>query len=259
MEPVTHRYGPQLELLSDPYLLTLLARIGAPETTTATMPALVRTAYRRMAQELLAREFPVEHGHVRSRMAATEPRAFYDGPMLCARTRLVICAVIRAGILPAEACYELACEVLPPENVRIDFLNMSRVCDERGQVVGVRMDGSKIGGTVEDAIVLVPDPMGATGGTLARVHEAYAAFGGALARRFLALHLIVTPEAVQRLQQVAPAVRVYAGRFDRGLSPAEVLRTVPGTHPELERGLDDMQYVIPGAGGLGELLTNSWV
>jgi uracil phosphoribosyltransferase len=170
----------------------------------------------------------------------------------------VICAVIRAGILPSQTCYETACEVLPPENVRVDFLNMSRVVDDRHQVTGVRLDGSKIGGAVEDAIVMIPDPMGATGGTVCRAVDVYRSLGGA-PRRIVALHLMVTPEAVQRVLASHPDVVVYAGRFDRGLSPDHVLLTPPGTHPDLERGLNDVQYIVPGAGGMGELLTNSWV
>ncbi|MEI8254618.1 MAG: hypothetical protein WCJ30_03005, partial [Deltaproteobacteria bacterium] len=39
----------------------------------------------------------------------------------------------------------------------------------------------------------------------------------------------------------------------------DVLATVPGTHPDRERGLDDRQYIVPGAGGLGELLNNAWI
>ncbi|MFO0670283.1 MAG: hypothetical protein U0235_11745 [Polyangiaceae bacterium] len=42
-------------------------------------------------------------------------------------------------------------------------------------------------------------------------------------------------------------------------SPADVLATVPGTRWDEERGLDDHQYIIPGAGGIGELLNNAWV
>ena len=82
--------------------------------------------------------------------------------------------MIRAGILPAQACYEAAVEVLPPANVRLDFLNMSRVTDDDDRVTGVRLDGSKIGGPVDDALVLIPDPMGATGGTISRAIEVYA-------------------------------------------------------------------------------------
>ena len=73
------------------------------------------------------------------------------------------------------------------------------------------------------------------------------------------MHLMVTPEAVQRIVNGHPEVRLYAGRLDRGLSPDAVLQTPPGTHPDQERGLNDVQYIVPGAGGMGELLTNSWV
>jgi uracil phosphoribosyltransferase len=73
------------------------------------------------------------------------------------------------------------------------------------------------------------------------------------------MHLMVTPEAVQQLGRAHPGVKIYAGRFDRGLSPDHVLKTEPGTHPDLERGLNEQHYIVPGAGGMGELLTNSWV
>jgi uracil phosphoribosyltransferase len=52
---------------------------------------------------------------------------------------------------------------------------------------------------------------------------------------------------------------VYALRVDRGLSPPEVLATVPGTRWSEERGLDEHQYIVPGAGGVGEILNNAWV
>ena len=253
-----HRYGPDVVVPDDPFLLTLLARIGSPETGIDQVPGLVRTAYERLAAEAMAREFPCLEGRVPTRMAASEPRAFYQGKLFCTRTQLVICAVIRAGILPSQTCYELAGSVLPPANVRLDFVNMSRVLDAHHQVTGVRLDGTKIGGPVDDAVIFIPDPMGATGGTVARTVEIYRGLGGA-PRAIVALHLMVTPEAILRLRESAPGVKIYAGRVDRGLSPPDVLATLPGTHIERERGLTDVQYIVPGAGGMGELLTNSWV
>jgi uracil phosphoribosyltransferase len=257
--PREHLYGPDVHLLEDPFLLSLLARIGAPETGTESLPWLVRSAYQRLAHEVLSAQFPVVEDRVATRMAATEPRAFYQGPRLCQKTRLVICGVIRAGILPAQTCYETACEVLPAQNVRLDFLNMSRVTDEDGQVTGVRLDGSKIGGPIGDALVLIPDPMGATGGTVVRAVETYRSLDGRPPRAIVAIHLMVTPEAVTRVTGACPGVQVYAGRLDRGLSPKDVLASRPGTFPDRERGLNDVQYIVPGAGGMGELLTNSWV
>ena len=256
---LSHRYGPEVFLMDDAYLLSLLARIGSPETGTQSLPALVRSAYRRLLNEVLTREFPIVQDSVPTRMSAEEPRVSYRGPRLCQRTRLVISAVIRAGILPSQTCYEAACEVLPPANVRLDFLNMSREVGPEGRVEGVRVEGTKIGGSVDGAVVLIPDPMGATGGTVARAVEVYRELAGGPPLAVIALHLMVTPEAVRHLTETHPGLKIYSGRFDRGLSPPEVLDTEPGTHPELERGLNDVHYIVPGAGGMGELLTNSWV
>ncbi len=254
-----HRYGPQAHIFDDAYLLSLLARLARPETNTETVPGLVTIAYQRMLQEVLAREFPSQHCRLETRMTKAEPNADYAGTILCRSTKLVICAVIRAGILPAQVCYQAATAVLPPENVRLDFLNMSREVDDAHRVTGVRLDGSKVGGPVGDAVLLVPDPMGATGGTIRRVAEVYRNMDGGRPRKMIALHLMATPEAVLRLRDEAPEVTLYTARLDRGFSPPEVLATVPGTCPDRERGLNDTQYIVPGAGGLGELLTNSWI
>lgn len=257
---LAHRYGPDVHLFDDPFLLTLLGRLGHPDTGTAAIPGLVRTAYRRLVQEILGREFPTRTVHLPTRMTSREPRAHYRGVQLCQETQLVICAVIRAGILPAQACYEAAIEVLPPERVRLDFLNLSRVVDDQHRVTGVRLDGSKIGGPVDGAVVLIPDPMGATGGTVCRAVDVYQSLGpGPGPARLVAAHLMVTPEAIRRVTAMHQGVRLYSGRLDRGLSSERALDSEPGSWPDEERGLNEVQYIVPGAGGMGELLTNSWV
>lgn len=256
---LTHHYGESVHILDEPFLRTLLCRIGAPDTRQTDLPALVRTAYQRLLQQVLSAEFPTAVQRVPTRMSRSEPRAFVQAPLLCQRTRLVLCAVIRAGILPAQTCYEAATEVLPAANVRLDFLNLSRVTDAGHRVTGVRLDGSKIGGDVDDAVVLIPDPMGATGGTVCRAVEVYAGLGRGRPRAVIAVHLMVTPEAVHRVTAAHPGVRIYAARVDRGLSTERALAAAPGAFPDEERGLDDQHYIVPGAGGMGELLTNSWV
>lgn len=256
---LAHRYGHNVHLFDDPFLLSLLARIGSPEVGPTQLPRLVRTAYSRLVQEVLASEFPRKRQRVATRMTAVEPRAIYDGPVLDRETRLVLCAVIRAGILPAQACFESALEVLDPELVRLDFLNMSRITDDDQHVTGVRLDGSKIGGDVADSVVLLPDPMGATGGTICRAVEVYNELPGGAPRAFAAVHLMITPEAIRRITAMHPEVRIYAARLDRGLSSERALASEPGAFPDEERGLTDIDYIVPGAGGMGELLTNSWV
>jgi len=51
---------------------------------------------------------------------------------------------------------------------------------------------------------------------------------------------------------------VYALRVDRGASSPSALASIPGTLWDEESGLTDNQYIIPGAGGLGELMNNSY-
>jgi len=254
-----HRYGPNVHLPDDPWLYSVLARIGHPTTGTRDITDLIRTAYRRLCATTLAGEFPVVQERIETRMAENDKRGYYEGPLFCRDTRLVVVAIARGGLVPAQTCYDSACQVLPPENVRMDFLNMARITDADGQVTGVRFDGSKIGGPIKDTVVLIPDPMGATGGTVARTVDIYREVEGATTAHFVSAHLMVTPEAIQRVKAAHPDVRIYAGRLDRGLSPEAVLKSVPGTHPDQERGLNDVQYIVPGAGGIGELLTNSWV
>lgn len=255
----SHHYDPRLLISDNLCLRTLLARIGSPQTQQKDLPGLVRSAYRMLLAEALPAVFPRQETEWPTRMAALEPRAVIHGPLLCQQTKLVIAAVIRGGILPAQTCYEVACELLPQENVRLDFLNMARSTDHAGRVTGVTYSGSKIGGPVEDAVLIIPDPMAATGGTVDRTLRVYQDLPSGPPRQSLALHMMATPEAVQRLLPTWQSLRIVAGRFDRGLSPDDVLATPPGTHPDQERGLTSNQYIVPGAGGVGELLTNSWV
>ncbi len=253
-----HHYGPDVRLFDDAFLSTLLVRIGSPTTGTAAVPNLVRTAYQRLMHEVLAMEFPRTQQRQPTRMTAQEPRAFVDDALLSKDTKLVIGSVIRAGMLPAQTCYEAAIEVVPAENVRLDVLNMSREVDENGRVSGVRLDGTKIGGPVDGAVVLLPDPMGATGGTVCRAVQVYRELGGT-PHAIVAAHMMVTPEAIRKVAEQCPGLRLYAGRLDRGLSSERALAAAPGEFADEERGLNDVQYIVPGAGGMGELLTNSWV
>ena len=75
----------------------------------------------------------------------------------------------------------------------------------------------------------------------------------------MALHFIVTPEYLKKVTATHPEMVVYALRVDRGLSPEDVLLTTPGKHWDRERGLNDKQYIVPGGGGFGEVMNNSWV
>ena len=101
--------------------------------------------------------------------------------------------------------------------------------------------------------------MGATGTTVNTALAHYRDAGHGAPRKTIAMHLIVTPEYLRHVRAEHPHVVVYALRLDRGLSAPDVLETVPGTRWDEERGLDSHDYIVPGGGGIGEVLNNSFV
>jgi uracil phosphoribosyltransferase len=192
-------------------------------------------------------------------MIASSPQAIFEGEVIDREVRAVTVNIARAGAVPSQVAYDLLNETLEPALVRQDHVIMSRMLGPRQQVVGAGIGGMKIGGDVDGAFLLFPDPMGATGTSLATAIETYKRQVPGTPRRIVNVHLIVTPEYLRNMTRSHPDVVVYAIRLDRGLSPPEILDTVPGTRWDEERGLDDHQYIVPGGGGFGEIMNNAFV
>jgi len=197
---------------------------------------------------------------VKTRMITQHPaEAVYRGLALARDTKVVTVGIARAGTLPSQVTYEILNTVLDPQAVRQDHLFMSRLTNERGEVTGVDWHDAKIGRDVADRFVFFPDPMGATGSSMVGAMKHYRDKLDGTPLRLIALNLIVTPEYLKRVTTEVPEARIYALRVDRGLSAAAVLESVPGERWSEERGLNDVQYIVPGAGGIGEVLNNAWI
>ena len=253
-----HGYGASVHILDDPFLTSLLARAGHPSTKTPELRELMRHVYSRLLGAVMAQDFPKLRRRVETRMAEIDAAGHWEGEILDPDCEVVIACLVRAGVLPCEICYDLLAQVLTPERLRLDYLSMSRRVDEHGRVIGTDAGGIKIGGPIRDKILLIPDPMGATGGTIERTLALYDELGLGPARRAISLPMIATPEFCRRLAGTRPELTIWTGRLDRGLSSPEALAADPGT-VEGERGLTEQHYIVPGAGGIGELLTNSWI
>jgi uracil phosphoribosyltransferase len=253
-----HAYGSNVHLLSDPVLLSQLARMCRPDVTQPEITRLVRDMYRTLIGLVIANEFPRAEVQTPTRMLEATERGVWCGDVLDTHARAVTVNIARAGTLPSQIVFETLIELLAPDNVRQDHVFMARTIDAAGCVTGVSMAGNKIGGDVNDAIVLFPDPMGATGGSLSHTVALYKT-EQAKPRKLLSLHLIVTPEFIARMRADHPEVSIYALRLDRGMSSEAALRAGLGELPEAESGLNEVQYIVPGAGGVGELLNNSFV
>ena len=254
-----HRYGPNVHILAEPLALTQLARLCAKGTYQPQINQLVVALYWQLLRTVVNAEFPRRAAATPTRMIDSTPHAVFHGETIDPEVRAVTVNIARAGTLPSQITYDFLNTILDPRLVRQDHFVMARVLDAAEKVIGSAISGSKIGGDVDDALLLFPDPMGATGGSIVTALDTYKNGVIGKPRKVIAAHLIVTPEYLKRVTTAHPGTVIYALRLDRGLSPADVFDTVPGTHWDRERGLDDRQYIVPGGGGFGEIMNNAYV
>lgn len=259
LSEMEHRYGENVHVLADPLLLGQLATLCRKETVQPEFNRIVAFLYHSLVHAVVNTELPRRNVSVPTRMAETTPGAVFHGEIIERETRVVTVNIARAGTLPSQITFDMLSTVLDPKGVRQDHIVMERKTDAEGHVVGTDVSGSKIGGDVDDAFVFFPDPMGATGGSLSRAVSIYKEKIPGTPRRLVAMHLIITPDYLRRLKREHPDVVVYALRLDRGTSPEPIFDTVPGERWDEESGLNETQYIVPGGGGFGELMNNSYV
>lgn len=257
IQEIEHRYGPNVHILGQPYLLSLLAQLCADGTIQPRVNRLITSLYANLMGIVAGVEFPRRKISVPTRMIHATPKGVFEGELIDPERKVVTVSIARAGILPSQVCYEVLNDLMDPRLVRQDHIFMNRKTDDSGRVTGVNLTGSKIGGPVDDALLVVPDPMGATASTMAGLADHYWKHPDGAPAKMIALHLIVTPEYLKRIRDSHPQIAIYAIRLDRGLSPAEVLAAQPGEHWDRERGLTDKGYIVPGGGGFGEVLNNA--
>lgn len=252
-----HHYGEKVHLLSTPWTLSLLAKVCHGDTHQPAFNTLIASLYRYLLEQAANTLFPTHVTESPTRMQAYHPEGVYHGIMFEKNQRFVTVDIARAGTLPSQTVFDHLHLFFNSELIRQDHFYLNRKVNAQDQVIGVDMSGSKIGGDVEGAVVLIPDPMGATGGTIAHTVDYYQKEISGKAKNFVALHLIVTPEYLKRMRKDHPEVEIFALRLDRGLSKPEIFKTIPGEKINEERGLNDIQYIVPGGGGFGELMNNS--
>lgn len=253
-----HAYGDNVHILADAFLLTHLGFLCERGTTQPAINTVVADQYRYLIKAVLNGEFPREHTRIETRMLDVSPLGVWEGQIIKRETRAVSVNIMRAGTLPSQVCYDFLNKTLNPAGVRQDHVVMARTTDEQGRVTGSRFGDSKIGGGIEGAVVLFPDPMGATGSSLAEAITYYKSKVEGTATKFVTVNLIVTPEYLRRMRKDHPDVVTYAVRLDRGASPADVLKEKPGARWDEESGLTDVQYIVPGGGGFGEIMNNAY-
>lgn len=254
MNKQNHHYGNQFHLIEDTFLQTMLTELCLPKTTQPQINRLIEFLYNGLIIHTANQLFPKVTSTFKTRMNADLNVEHFSNS-----TKAVSVNLARAGTFPSHICYQFLHSILQAENIRQDHIFAARSTNSEEQVTGTQLNSHKIGGRVDDCFVLFPDPMGATGGTIISAIDYYEKQIPGKPQCFVALHLIVTPEYLKRILNQKQNVKVFALRVDRGLSPEHVIKAQPGLYWEQEKGLNEKQYIVPGAGGLGELLNNSFV
>ena len=146
---IEHRYGPNVHILSNPYLLSQLAQLCAKETIQPAINRLVVDIYARMLEDVMNAEFPRVLVEVPTRMVDVTPAGVFRGEVIDRGTRAVTVNIARAGAIPSQTVYDLLNVALDPRGVRQDHIIMSRMLGEHEEVVGAGIGGMKIGGDVK--------------------------------------------------------------------------------------------------------------
>lgn len=257
-----HHYGNNVHVLNDPLLLLMLSRMGHPGTDMHTARQLVKAAYEQMLTYVVLQEFPRKQVEVETRMREhAGSQGFYRGPV-ADLSNTVLVSIERGGRIPTESIADRIA-LASGGNVSVDSIAAERISED-GRVVGCSLSKPKIGGSVEGMTVVFADVMGATGITMETLYPIYTgrapvpekpgAYLGT-PKQVIAVHLITAAEYVLGITQKCPGLIAYTARVDRGLSDPEVLKCILGSMKGQERGLNEHGYIVPGAGGMGEVLS----
>ncbi|MBN2096606.1 hypothetical protein JW752_04410 [Candidatus Peregrinibacteria bacterium] len=222
-------------ILDTPYNLSLLAELGQPSVCQPRISQLITALYENMFGVVVDEELEQASATVKTRIAAEDKRGIWKGKIFKKNQKVVVADVIRAGIQPSHQFYLKLTEILHPKSVRQDHIMSQRIETASG-VEGSKLSGSKIGGSVRNAIVFIPDPMGATGGSIEEVVNFYQKRYGK-PKRFVVVNLVITPQYIRRLQKIKAPLCLYAARLDKGLTKTD--------------------FIYPGLGGVGEMINNT--
>lgn len=186
---------------------------------------------------IVDRELQKQRVQVRTRMATKDPKnGIFRGIIIKATQQVVVTDILRAGSQPSNIFYLLLCSLLDPSFVRQDHI-MSQRQDSPTGVKKSILISSKIGGSVQNKIIFIPDPMGATGHSAEEVIDFYLQNYG-VPKKIVCVNLVITPTYLARLRKIKNVnIHVYASRLDHKLTRDS--------------------FILPGLGGVGEIVNNT--
>jgi len=252
-----HHLSENVYVLDDLYAFSMLAKLSTPEVKQPLVNIYLRELYKVLLNNVVSSFFPVVEQDFETRMLEFDEHGRFTANVVDPNTKVLVCDVARAGMIPGQVCFDNLNLYLNPENVVFDHIMASRDIQEEAKSVNTVLAGMKIIPEFSDGYILIPDPMGASGSSIKKVIDLYKSMHTNI--KIVVMHLIVTPEYVKTITESHPDVVIMAVRYDRGLSDKKSLENEIGKYPEGEKSLTETKYILPGAGGLGEIINNNYI
>lgn len=253
-----HHYGSNVVILNNPAVNTLLTDLSHENCLQPRFNRHLKSIYKQLILEAINCFWPLEKTQTKTRMTEQHPDVRLTSEVLNQKLKAVVVDIARAGMIPSQIAFDLINELVPTQGVRQDHIFASRATNSENKVTHTELSSSKVGEELENRIVFLPDPMGATGNSVAQILDFYKK-KKEKAAQYIAIHMIITPEYIHRLKNSHPELKVVCARLDRGLSEDQILKSELGEFPGQEKGLNAMDYIVPGAGGVGEIINNCFV
>jgi len=252
-----HHLGENVYILDDIYAFSVLAKLSVPDTKQPMVNIYLKELYKTLLNNVVSTCFPRKEIEFKTRMFEVDEHGVFNANVIDPDTKVLVCDVARAGMIPGQICFDNLNLYLNPENVVFDHIMASRDIEEEANSVNTVLAGMKIIPEFSDGYILIPDPMGASGSSIKKVIDLYKSMHKNI--KIIVMHLIVTPEYVKKITDSHPDVTIMAIRYDRGLSEQKSLDAEIGKYPEGEKSLTKTKYILPGAGGLGEIINNNYI
>lgn len=96
LSEVKHNYGSNIHIISDPYLLTFLARLCFKDTIQPEINRLIGIIYANLVRIVLNNEFPHAYAEIQTRMIQYNPEAVLKGNLIDHNTKVVVSCMARS-------------------------------------------------------------------------------------------------------------------------------------------------------------------